>query len=195
MKPTTKQLVRDNNDLPLDLSQLRFTSSISKNQVPDDRYTQLVWDAIDYIQSKTDLSIIRGTYTCIWEREDIPVFQKPPFMRDGAIGFPGFHATINSFEYYADKEWKLTTDYDSSQRTEVGSLYLYPKDGYWSSYTGIERIRVIGTAGCDTQNNKMLGQFSKSISLVLRYYYYDEPASLKAAKELLNRWFSTGSLK
>ena len=193
-RPDSKLVVPTANKFPVDISEFRISANITADQRPDSDLRKRILNSVNIVEHLTGFSIIRGDYTCTWESDAIPT--TPKFISDEPAVFPGFHASLNTFQYLDDKNSWITVDSDDfseSQQSEMGSLKVFPKDGRWSNYSGIQKIRLIGTAGCDDEN-PIPGIFFESLALVFRDFYYGEPESMDAAKRMLNRWIGAGSL-
>ena len=175
-------------DSPVDVALFRTNAGITEDQLEDRDFTQILNDSINILESKTDFSVYKGTYTCYWDQ--LPYTTK--LDSDPAIIFPGFYATVNTVEYQDMQNNWNDLDHRLSERSEMGSIRIKPDNGRWP-YSGIKQVRVVGTAGCD-DTNKLPGLFHRSLVLIFRNFYYSESESMDSAERLLDRWIATGSL-
>ena len=191
MRPRSNILSSATGDSPVDLAKFRTSANVTDDQLIDTDLLNSIETAIDIVQNKTGLVIRRGTYTAQWD--DFP--RTPKFISDPSIVFPGFHATVNTVEYQdTENNWTTLTDLIVRPKSELGSIRVQPGNCRWPDINKVRSVRITGTAGCDTNTNKIHGTFYKSLVLAFRYDYYDEQDSMDSLDKLLDLWITTGSL-
>ena len=189
MRADSKILSNASSDLPVSADQFRISANITEDQLNNDDLNERILNAVNILETKTGFSIVKGTYTLQWDY--LPT--SPRLSCDAELVFPGFYGTVNTVEYQnLDNNWVTLPNYILSERSEMGSIRIKPKDGRWDMLSYLS-IRVTGTAGCD-QTDKLPGIFSESLALIFRSFYYGESESMNSAEALVSRWITTGSL-
>ena len=189
MSPDNSPIVTAEEGLPISLADFRQRAFVSESDYNDELIQPRIRSAANLVEERTGLKLIRGTYDYTWKE-----FPKAKY-RDQPLTVVGFHAT-NPTVFTVNKEGVETafTEFYSGPVTDVGSVELYPQNDYrWNTPNDTAFVRVKLTAGCDLQNNLILGDFIEAVAMAFRYLYDGaEEVASNAVDDMLSKWVIAG---
>ena len=175
--------------IPIDLAKFRLAAFVSKEDYGDDILPDRIESAIDLIEERTDLKILRADYQYNWKE-----FPQIKYDYDEPLTVVGLNATTPTV-FTVDNEGTETayTDFYQAFVSDIGSIQLYPNDRYWKRPNGVYSVRVKTQAGCDLQTNILPPKFFEAVALAFRFLYNGEKNALDSADMILSKWVVSGS--
>jgi len=169
-------------ELALVRNQLGYPASFS-----DERITQLVWQAVSYIEAETGLLIRRGEYQYRWGT----------FPRNGGpLVVPGLRALVAEIDYNDSSGAAVTSELSRGIYAQNGwegrtlRQSIYPLSGSWPEqplrFDFRNRVSGSGMAGVDAEN--MPDGLKIAVLHAIRYQSDESEASRIILRDILRGW-------